>query len=262
MASEPDYKRLISDRHLGVWYAPTSGVTGVQDPGEPDQAEIRAMQNAAPSISWNDWDFGMQESETTNDPSLADDSTYEDYGQINYGGSVSHYYPQDYDDNSNNHSLVYDMIDQPRTAIDVVTRLDGAKNNVTDLPSDGDFVSVFRTMTDSWEDSDQGADAIRYTTGFLSQGVVAVDTVVGTHTLTAIPPASDPWDAGNKARLRVSVQDRDYTNALEFSSDDPEVVQVYPGGFYEVTGSASDTADITISDKAAGTTTTVSVTVT
>ena len=40
-----------------------------------------------------------------------------------------------------------------------------------------------------------------------------------------------------------------------------KVVNIYPGGFYEVTGTAGETATITISDEAAGTSTTVAVTV-
>lgn len=263
--SQPDYERMRSDKNLTVLLAPSGTATGVQVTAAPTEAELEVggaagFQNASRSISWNDYDFAVSESERTNDPSLADDSTYEDFGQINYGGGMSFYMPAEYDDDSNNHSVIYDMTDQPWTPMDVVTRLDGEKQNSTAVV-DGDFVSVYRTITDSDTDSDTGADAIRRTVGFLSQGNVAIYTIVGDHAITALPPTTAPWAAGKKARLRATVQDRDYTNALNFRSSDASVVRVFAGGFYEVTGTAGDTATITITDPGTNTTQTVAVTV-
>lgn len=264
--SEPDYQRLNSDKNLMVKLAPTSGATGVQEVGEPLQAEVQeggtgGFINASPSISWNDYDFGMEDSERTSDPSLADDSNFEDFGQENYGGGISFYMPDQYDDNSNTHSLVYDLTDQLKTALDVITRIDGEKNNVTRDLQDGDFVSVYRTVTGSDEDSDTGSDAIRRTVGFLSRGSVAPFTIVGEHVITT-ELGTNPWEAGTVGRIRGIVQDRDYTNALTFRSTNADVVSVYSGGFYEVTGDATETAEIIIEDRRAGTSTTVAVTVT
>lgn len=218
------------------------------------------MLNWSPSVSWNDWGFGVEASETINDPSFADESTYEEFGTKNYGGEISFYYPKEYDDNSNNHSLVYDQTDTPGTLLDVVVRIDGETRTTVDA-ANGDLVHVFRTMTDAEGNVLTQPDAYRRTVGFLNQGDAEFFTIVGDHTLTTELPAT-PWAEGTKGRIQVVVQDRDYTNAVSFLSDDPDVVQVYPGGFYEVVGTASDTATITIRDEAAGTSTTEPVTVT
>lgn len=261
-----DFQKLQSSPHVSVWGGPTSNATGIQDTAVPTAAEINntggtsGMLNWSPSISWNDYGFGQEASETINDPSFADESTYEEFGARNYGGEISFYYPKEFDDNSNNHSLVYDQTDAPRTLLDVVVRIDGEKR--TTVPAaDGDIVHVFRTMTDSEANVLTQPDAFRRTVGLLNQGDAEFYTIVGAHTITT-ELAADPWDAGKKARIQAIVQDRDYTNALSYSSSDPEVVRVYPGGFYEVVGTASDTATITIRDEAAGTSTTVAVTVT
>lgn len=218
------------------------------------------MLNWSPSISWNDWGFGQDASETLNSPSFADESTYEEFGARNYGGEVSFFYPKEYDDNSNNHSLVYDQTDTPGTSLDVVVRIDG-ETRTTVAAADGDIVHVFRTMTDAETNVLQQPDEYRRTVGLLNQGDAEFYTIVGAHTITTSLPAT-PWAAGKKGRIQGVVQDRDYTNALSFSSSDADVVQVYPGGFYEVVGTASDTATITIRDAAAGTSTTATVTVT
>lgn len=266
MATQPDYTRLRSNRNVTVWGGPTGPATGIANTAVPTETAINnsagtsLMLNWSPSISWNDYDFGVQESETLNDPSFADASNYTEFGAKNYGGGISFYKPASWDDNSNNHSLVYDQTDEPWTPLDVVERIDGEKRT-TVAAADGDFVHVFRTKTDSDANVWAQPDAHRRTVGFLSQGDAEFYTIVGAHTVTTNLPAN-PWAAGKKGRIQGVVQDRDYTNALSFSSDDPDVVRVYPGGFYEVVGSASETATITIRDEAAGTSTTENVTVT
>lgn len=257
MAVTLDYTKLRSDRIVGIWGGPTSAATGIASTAVPTAPEINGsagsgVLNWAPSVSWNDYDFGVQESETITDPSFADESTVVDFGAKNYGGGISFYYPKEYDDNSNNHSLVYDQTDTPRTKMDVAVRIDGDKRNNTQA-ADGDFIHVFRTMTDSESNVLAQPDAFRRTVGFLSQGDAEFYTIVGAHTITALPPATAPWAAGNKARLRGVVQGRDYTNALTFSSADPEIVSIFSGGFYEVTGTVGEEVEITITDRAAGT---------
>lgn len=265
MATGPNYERMKSDRNIGLLMAPTGTATGVANTAAPTEAELAVggasgFLNAAPSTSWNDYDFGVQESDRNSDPSLADDSTYEDFGQMNYGGGVSMYYPGKYHDPTNNHSNMYDLTKEPWTPLDIVTRIDGDKKNHLPL-KDGDFVHTFRVLTDGEANSLEGSDALRRTVTMLPQGDLAVYTIVGAHTITALPPATAPWAAGKKARLRGLVQDRDYTSALTFTSSDAAVVDIDAGGFYEVTGTTGGTATITISDEAAGTSVQVAVTV-
>lgn len=263
-----NYKRLKSDKNITMAVAPTGGATGVANVFVPTATELvyggsRAVLNASPAISWNDFDFGIQESERTSDPSLADDSTFEDFGQQNYGGGISFFYPRFYADASSDLSNVYDVTEHEWTLMDVVERIDGAKPNSTPIAT-GDFVHVARTITDGEQNSVTGADALRRTIQFLSQGSIAVYTVVGPHVLTAVPPVTAPWLAGKKARLRVTIAGRDVTNmdTISFQSDDPAVIVIDSDGTYEVTGTTADTAEITITDEGAGTSATVSVTVT
>lgn len=266
MASTLDFKKLSSNKHVGFWIGPSGSASGIQNAAVPTADEINntggasAMLNAVRAVSWNDFDFGIQDPETSSDPSLADESTYEDLGPAQYGGGVSFFYPGRYDDPTNTLSNVYDITDMMWTDTDIVMRIDGAKVNPTVPAANGDFVHVFRTWSDSESNVLEADTSYRRTVGYQMAGEASFYTIVGTHTITAIAPSS--WAAGTKGRLRASVQDRDYTNALTFISSDASVVQVYPGGFYEVTGAAASTATITIEDEAAGTSSTVMVTVT
>lgn len=263
-----DYEKTPANEKIAVWIGPSGGSTlGITDVAAPLAAEINnsggtsGMQPASQSISWNDWDFGTQASETNNEPSLADASTAEEFGRSNFGGNVSFYYPEAYDDASNLHSVIYDLTDVPGEKQDIVVRCDGDVASSA-LAADGDFVSVYRVQGEAETNPFTPGESKRRTVNFIQKSDFAHYTVVGSHTLTAIEVGTDPYKAGTAARIRVSCGGRDYTNACTFSTSDPDVIEVYPGGFYKVTGSASDTATVTIRDVAAGTNKTVSVTVT
>ena len=264
MVASPDYTRLRSDRNVGIWGGLTgTGAIGITNIALPQADEINntggssLMLNWAPSVSWNDFDFGPQESETLNDPSFADAATYTEFGAKNYGGGISFYKPAKWDDNSNNHSLVYDQTDVPRARMDVVMRIDGEKDNMSVPAADGDFVHVFRTMTDSDSNVWTQPDAHRRTVGFLSQGAAEFFTIVGDHVITVGPTMSAA--PNGTGRIQASVQDRDYSGALSFTSSDATVFAVSRGGHYKAL--AAGTATVTVGDTAARTSATITVTV-
>lgn len=259
MAIAQDYNKLPADQNVTVWLGSGNDPLGISDVQEPTAPEINGtagsgMVNASPSISWNDFDFGFESSETTTEPSLADVSTYEDFGAANFGGTMSFFMPLDYDDNSNTHSIVYDLTDTLGESIDVVKRIDGITR--TSAPAaNGDFVSVFRTKISGETNNFAPGESVRRTVPFTNDGDFAHYTIVGPHTITAVAPSS--FEEGDKGRIRAIVQDRDYTNALHFATSDANVIRVQRGGFYEVTGTGE--ATVTISDREAGTSETVEV---
>lgn len=263
MATEPDYDRLRSNKNVTVWGGPSgTGAVGITRTAVPEAAEINntggasLILNQSVAISWNDTDFGIQESETLNDPSFADASTYTEFGAKNYGGGISYFLPNQWADNSNELSLVYDQTKTPRTRMDIVWRLDG-ETNTTVPAADGDFVSVFRAQTDADANVWGQPDAHRRTVGYLSRGDAEFWTIVGAHTITATAPTG--LTVGDAGRLQATVQGRDYSSALLYTSSDAAVLQIGRGGHYKATGAG--TATVTIRDEAAGTSTTVEVTV-
>ena len=262
MATTLDFEKLPADQHVTAWIAPTSDVTGISNVAVPTAPEINntggasGVIPASQTVSWNDYDFGISESETSAEPSLADISTYETFGMANYGGNVSFFAPRKYDDNSNLHSVIYDITDEPGALVDIITRIDG-DTRTSEPAADGDFVSVFRTKISGETNPFAPGESVRRTVPFTNDGDFAHYTIIGTHTITAVAPSS--FAEGDKGRIRGIVQDRDYTNALDFTSSDADVVEVSNGGFYRVVGTG--TATITLTDREAGTSATVEVTV-
>ena len=263
-----DYTKLPADNRHIVWIGPSRDTTlGITDVAEPLAAEINntggtsGMVPASQSISWNDYSFGTQASEVLNEPSLADSASYEEFGQENYGGDMSFYYPEAYDDNSNLHSLIYDLTDIPGERQDVAVRVDGDVET-TEPAADGDFVSIYRVQGVAEANPFTPGESKRRTVTFWNKSDFSHFTVVGDHAITIIPPGTTPWAVGRKGRIRASQQDRDTTNRLSFTTSNAATVQVYPGGFYEILGAAAATATITVTDPETGDTATQSVVVT
>lgn len=259
-----DFQKVQSNETLAVFVGPTGSATGITDVHEPLADELNnaggasGVLNLSPAISYNDWAFGTEASETTNEPSLSDASTYEEFGQSNFGGTMSLYYPRAYDDASNLISQAYDLMDTPGRLLDVAVRNDGAVAD-TAAAAAGDFVSVYRVQRESEQNPFTPGESKRYVAGFIQKSDFDHYVTVGDQAVTAIEPAS--FAAGSKGRLRASQNGRDTTNRLQFTTDDPSVIEVYNGGFYEVTGTATDTATVTITDPETGDNDTVAVTV-
>lgn len=268
-----DYKKLKANSDASIistWIGPSGGTTlGVTEVGEPLAAELNntggtsGMILANKAISWDDWDFGVQESDTNNQPSMADTSTYEEFGQYNFGGGISFFQPDGNEEDTSNTLWNVKELTKVDLDQDIAIRIDGNKP-YTQPAADGDYASVYRVSAVAVANPFAPGEAKRRTVTFSSQEEFAHYTVVGEHVLTPVLPATAPWAAGKKARVRIEVQGRDFTNsdALRYRTSDETVVEVYPGGFYEVTGAADDTATITVEDTGAGTSVEIEVTVT
>ena len=253
-----DFRKSKANKHVTVAFGVLSSIVNLD---VPTAAELNAMQKASVSISWNDWDFGMQASEQSNDPSLADAANYQSRGVSNFGGSISMYLPKKYDDASNNHSLVFDMTDKPGKDLIIAVRVDGETPTTAPF-ANGDYVSLYVVQTDAMTNSMTGADDIRRTVSFLNQGQFAHYTVVGPHVITAVPATVSGSVAAptSRGRVKAKVGGRDYTNKLEYTTSTPNLIEVWPGGYYRL--KAAGAANITITDPGAGTTASVAVTVT
>jgi uncharacterized protein YjdB len=202
----------------------------------------------------------MQASNTQNDPSLADKGNVIDRGAAQFGGSISFYYPKSFDDSTSDYSLVYDALDTPRTRGFLVVRIDGEKPT-SQAFADGDYLCVMEVMTDATTNVITGEEAFRYTVNFLQQGSLAVYTVARTGTPTVVvTPSTLASSAGDFDRLAVTVEGRQYTNGVKYSSSDTDVARVSEAGV--ISSLTAGSATITATFEATSTSATCAVTVT
>ena len=250
-----DYTKLTSNGHVTVLWAAPGSFANWQS---PTATELNAALNLSSSISWNDYGFGVQASNTQNDPSLADTGNRTDRGASQYGGAISFYYPGAFDDATNAYSLAFDAVAVPRTSGYIVARIDGNKPT-TQAFAAGDFVSVMEVLTDGQTNVITGEEAFRYTVNMLQQGSLEVYTVVRTTTVTVVTPATLTLAVGAHSRLTGTANGRAYTNGLVWSTSDATKATVSNAGV--VTGVAAGSATITATFAQTGATDTTAVTV-
>ena len=237
--------KVPSSGNIRVWWGTTSAFADYKN---PTAAEINACLDISDAVSWNDFDFNMEASNQLEDPAITALGKTFDRGYANWGGSISFYYPNSFDDASSKYSLVYDTLDAPRTAGFVVMRADGAESAVT--AAAGDFVHVLKVMTDGYAESVAGEEAFRYTVTMLPQGTYAARTCVGGGT-PVITPATLSSAAGDHDQLAVTWGGRVYTNGVTYTSSDATKATVSTGGV--VTSVATGSATITATSPDGGT---------
>lgn len=242
---------------IRIWWVPANGLA---NPKAPTAAEIAAGLDISDAVSWNDKDFGVNASNTTSDPAITATGNTQNRGASQYGGSLSFYYPEDFDDTTNLYATVWLALHAPGTAGYLVTRVDGlekaqATGDATGPgwePAAGDLVNVYRVETAGYSEQITGEEAFRYTISFLPKGLVAPFSVVRANA-TPVKPiigGASTVAVGAHAIVTATLVGRKYTRGLTWKSADNAVATVSANGV--VTGVSAGTASITATDKATG----------
>jgi hypothetical protein len=100
--------KVPSSGNIRVWWGTTSAFADYKN---PTAAEINACLDISDAVSWNDFDFNLEASNQLEDPAITALGKTFDRGYANWGGSISFYYPNSFDDASSKYSLVYDTLD-------------------------------------------------------------------------------------------------------------------------------------------------------
>lgn len=243
MAGVPlDYEKLPTGGNVSWFWVPAGGITDTED-AVISEINPTAGYNLSAAIAISGTDFGNQASDTSNDPSFADTGNVASRGASNYGGGTEFYYPQNYDDNTNVYSVAYDLTDQDRVTGFWAIRIDGETSNSTNLAA-SQYVSVYEVMGDAESDALGGSDPQKRTVNWLNQGNFAVYTVTRSGAAALVVPTTATPAPGAKGRFEATLNGR-YYGGVEWSTSDPDVIQVWPGGFYTVTGADTETATVT-----------------
>lgn len=258
--------KLSSNGNIRLWFVPENGFV---NPKAPTATEINAGFDFSDAVSWNDFGFGTQASSTGSDPAVTAKGHVASRGSGQYGGSLSLYYPKVFNDDSNIYSLTYDIFAVPGTTGYIVERVDGEELRVDTgttsqpglLAAPGDLVHVYKITTDAQADSITGEEAFRYTPSFVSQGELSVYAIVtdGTVPTVVITPATVSVGVGEHAVLSATLDGRNYTRGLAWSTSDASKAVVSINGV--VTGVGAGTATITATHPATGATSTATATV-
>ena len=254
--------KLPASGNIRVWFGLENSLANYL---APTATEINAMLDISDAISWNDFDFGLQASNTIDDPAITALGKVSDLGAAQFGGGMSFYYPKSFTDTSNKYQVVYDALDQPRTKGYIVIRIDGTQSATT--ATAGDVVHVFKVMTDGYAESITGEEAFRYTINFLPQGNLAVRAIVkGASAITTavwqqgVVATTKSLTAATKTKFDAKVDGRWMSNNVTWTSSDTTKATVSKTGV--VTAIAAGSATITATYAGGGTAGTCTLTIT
>tara|TARA_R110000822_G_scaffold92458_1_gene213280 strand:+ start:1991 stop:2746 length:756 start_codon:yes stop_codon:yes gene_type:complete len=240
--------KVPSSGNIRVWWGLANAFANFE---APTATEINACLDVSESISWNDLGFGLQASNTIDDPAITAIGKVSDRGASQFSGAISFYYPGAFGDAGNDYSVTYDALDQPRTLGYLIMRVDGEQTAT--VAEAADLVQVFKVMTDGYAESITGEEAFRYTVSFLSQGDLAVRAITkGVGAITVVIPATVTIAVGESARITATVDGRNYTNGVKWSSSSPADVSVSTAGV--ITAVTAGSAMITATYEATGAT--------
>jgi len=255
--------------NIRAWFLTSAGLA---NESAPTEAEIAAGLDISDGVSWNDKDFGVQASNTVEDPAITAKGKVQDRGAPQYGGGLSFYYPLDVTVTGDIYVQIQNALGVPGVRGYIITRVDGLELTTTTgnaghpgtLAKAGDFVSVFRIETAGFGQAITGEEAFRYTVSFLPKGFVKTFAVVRA-SATAVAPVivGTPGSgvAGTKVAVTGTLVGRSYTRGLTWKSSDNTKATVSRNGI--ITRKATGTATITATDPATNTpSTAVTVTIT
>lgn len=258
-----DVRLPASGNILVRWHAANAFAV----PAKPTPTEVNGGLNITDDISWNDFDFGISASNTTNDPSLKAKSNVSDRGAMQYGGGISLYLPADFDDMSNSHAVAYAALEAPRTLGWISIQVDGELSEtdtatyaggLTQTAANGDLISLFKVMSGGYSHSITGEEAFRETISFLPQGEAYPNAIVATALTVLVTPSTASPTVGDHVALKATVNGRAFTRGVRWTSSDVTKATVSQSGVVTAVGTGSATITATYLTGSASATLTIS----
>lgn len=258
-------QRLYSSGNIRLRVYPSNGFANYN---WPTVAELNAGLKLEDAVPWDNFGIGVQSSDTSSTPPLSAKASVDVRSQANYGGGLPVWYPGYYDDPSNQLSLIYDLLDDPRTDVYIAMAVDGEIGKAGQPASsmafaNGDYCSVMKLSTDAWDDTSGtvGDDPFFYVTNLLKKGGLAHYTVASTTAPVLAATGSLTGTTGSKGVYKATVNGRDFTRGVKWSSSDSTKATVSANGIVSYKAAGSVTISATLQKTTAPTTTTVAVTI-
>lgn len=255
----PDQK-VTANGNVQIWLVPSTGIANYKSPTD---AEINAGVNVSNAIAWEGTTIPTAtESDDVDDRSLLDKGNATTRGAAQFEAALNFFTPSNHLDLTDLYAQVYDLLRIPRVPLYAVVRVLQAPEGVATAASAGQWISVYRFLTDSWIDDISEDDSYKYAVGFLTQGELAVYTQVKNATPVTVVNASGSaaLTVGDHAVLRATLGGKRATQVVTWVSSNPAVASVSPNGV--VTGVSAGTANITATHPAAtGVSTPIAITV-
>lgn len=254
-------EKAFANGNVTVWIVPAAGIA---DHNAPTAAEINAGINVSPAIAWDGTTLpSATESDDTDDRAITDIGNAVTRGTEQFEATLNMFRPRDVSDTVSDYGKAWNLLKNDRVTFYLVTRVLQAPSepsNAGSVAAAGQYVSVFRMMSDAITDDTEGDDSVKYTVTFQPQGDIAVYTIVKTTSPVTVTPTTMALAIGDAEQAEAFLGTNNVTQGARWTSSNRAIADVSQGGV--VQGLSGGTATITVSHPASnGTNGTIAVTV-
>ena len=257
-------ERLPSKGNIRFRYYPLNAFA---NPAWPTVGELNAGQELEAVTLWESFEVGAQASDTSDTASIKAKTAVARRAAANYGGSAAFWYPGDHTDMQNLASLVLAIMKVVNQPGYLAVSVDGeigepGQPDIDFTFDDGDLLSLYRIITDEWDDMITGEEAFYYTRNFLKNGFMRTYTVASTAApVLAVTPASGTVSAATQLlALNGTINGRNWTRGLAYRSSNPNIATVSPSGIVKRVAAGSATITVSVPGASPAVTQTVTIT--
>lgn len=234
-------EKVTSNGNVDIWAVPAINIANYLS---PTAAEINGGTRLTPAVAWDGTSFPANtDSNDIDDRSLEDRGNTQGRGFAQFEATLSLFRPVP-GDTTSEAALAWNLLKTPRIGVYIVTRVLQRTEGVATPAAAGQWISVYKMISDTVNDDTEGEDSYKFVVDFLPQGELSVYTQVknaGPVVLTALGPLTT---VGAKTPVLAELGGKWATQVVEWSSSNEAVATVSQNGVVEIlaTGTASITA--------------------
>ncbi len=248
--------KVASNGRLSVWWVPADGLA---DYNAPTAAEINAGVDLTGAIAWDSYEIAASESNDVEDRGLLDAGNAVTRGFEQFAANFNLFRDADQSDTTSPYNIAFETFRTPRQYGYLITRVLQKTAGTSPPAAAGEWVSVYKFVSDAVGDDTEGEDSYKMTLGFMPQGQVRVYTMVKTASAVTVNPTTLSQAVGDKDVVTATLAGKSITQGATWRSSDTTVASVSPNGV--VTAISAGTANITANHPSATGPGTVAVTV-
>jgi hypothetical protein len=252
--------KITSNGNVDIWFIPAASLV---DYRSPTPTEINTLATrVTPAVAWDGTTFpANSDSNDTDDRSLEDRGNATSRGFASFEATLALFRPKP-GDLTSEAAVAWNLLKTPRVAGYLITRVLQRTTGVATPAAAGDWISVYRVVSDTVNDETEGEDSYKFVVTFLQQGDLAVYTQVkNAGPITLLPATLAITTAGPVKTVRATLGGKRATQAVTWSVADGTKATVSQNGVVKGIAAGSTTVTAT-HPSATGSTTAVTVTVT
>ena len=249
-------QKVTSNGNISVWWVPAAGIA---DYRSPTATEINSGVDLTAAIAWDSFEIAASESNDVEDRALIDKGNAVTRGFQQFAASFNTFRDADLNDSTSPYNIAFETFREPRQYGYLITRVLQKAAGTSPAAQPGEWVSVYRFVSDAVGDDTEGEDSYKMTLTFMPQGEIKVYTMVKTSEAVTVAPTTLALEPGEKAVVTATLAGHSITQGATWRSTDTTVASVSANGV--VTAISEGTADITATHPAATGPGTVEVTV-